>query len=128
MPTVITSLLKGEVARCSHGRQIRDFIFVEDVASAFAALLESEVQGALNIGSGQPVTVKSVVEMIADRLVQRELVKFGAVAVSDDESQLLVANNKRLTKEVGWRPVYDLDSGLDRTIEWWKKELTMSGK
>ena len=42
---VIQKLLRGESALCSHGRQIRDFLHVQDVADAFVALLNSDVRG-----------------------------------------------------------------------------------
>lgn len=47
VPSVIYSLLRREQVNCSHGNQIRDYLYVEDVASAFVALLESTLQGGL---------------------------------------------------------------------------------
>ena len=52
--SVIISLLSGREAPCTHGRQIRSFLHVADVGAAFAALLDSELEGAVNIGSGEP--------------------------------------------------------------------------
>ena len=52
MASVIRSLLAGEPARCSHGNQVRDYLFAEDVADAFVALLESDVTGPINIALG----------------------------------------------------------------------------
>jgi nucleoside-diphosphate-sugar epimerase len=46
---VIRALLQKQPARCSHGNQIRDFLYVQDAANAFVALLESDVRGAVNI-------------------------------------------------------------------------------
>lgn len=123
VPTVVKSLLKGEIARCSHGEQIRDFLFVKDVASAFVALLESPIEGPVNIASGQPIALKSIVEFISQRLGHPELVEFGAVPVSADEPPLLVADITRLTQEVGWKPKYTLEDGLLVTIDWWDKYL-----
>jgi len=74
--SVIRSLLKGEVALCTHGRQQRDFLHVEDVARAFAALLDSEVNGSVNIASGEPVAVRDVVMHIARNLDRDNLVRF----------------------------------------------------
>ena len=59
--SVIRSLLKGEPALCSPGEQVRDFLYAEDVADAFVALMESDVRGPVNIASGQPITVRAVV-------------------------------------------------------------------
>ena len=56
---------QGDPALCHHGRQVRDFLHVADVAAAFVALLESEVEGPVNVGSGVAVTQRQVVETIA---------------------------------------------------------------
>ena len=50
--SVIRALLSNTPALCSPGTQIRDFLYVEDVASAFMHLLDSDVTGAMNVGSG----------------------------------------------------------------------------
>jgi nucleoside-diphosphate-sugar epimerase len=118
--SVVNHLLKGERAPCSHGMQLRDFLYVQDVADAFVALLGSEVRGAVNIASGQAVTLKEVVGKIADTLEGNTLVDFGAVPVSPTEPPLLVAEVKRLSGEVGWQPKFTLDEGLEQTIEWWR--------
>lgn len=121
--SVIHSLLTGKQARCSHGNQIRDYLYVRDVADAFVALLESDVEGPVNIGSGRPVLLKDLVQMIADKLMNEEHINFGAVPVPLDEPPLVVADVQRLNKEVGWAPKYNLDQGLNETIIWWKKSL-----
>lgn len=120
--SVILSLLKGETAKCSHGNQIRDFIYVQDVADAFAALLESEVTGVVNIGSGKPIAIKDMVYKIADKLGRVDLIELGAIASNPREPPLLVADVTRLSQEVGWLPKFDLDRGLDQTITWWKSK------
>jgi nucleoside-diphosphate-sugar epimerase len=119
---VIRSLLREEPARCSHGSQIRDFLYVQDVAEAFVALLESEVSGPVNIASGQPVTLRELIHRIAAKFNRNDLVELDAVPTSPDEPPLLVADVRRLHDEVGWAPKYDLDTGLDQTIDWWKHE------
>ena len=123
VPSVISSALKREPIRCSHGSQIRDFLHVQDVASAFVALLNSDVSGPVNIASGRPVVLKDIIHKLAAMLGQQNLVELGAVHTSASEPPLLVADVARLSNEVGWRPTYDLDHGLDQTICWWKSNL-----
>jgi len=123
IPSVINSLLLNKPANCSHGRQIRDFLYVEDVASAFVALLQSEVQGAVNIASGIPISLKEVVSKIGEKLKRKDLIRLGTITVSSSEPPLLVADVRRLAKEVGWQPKYDLDRGLEQTIHWWRNYL-----
>lgn len=119
---VIGSLLRGEPALCSEGRQILDFIHVEDAASGLVALLESEVQGPVNIGSGRPVAVRDALEEIGRQLGRPELIRFGA-GPSTSEPERYWANTQRLNQEVGWGPHYGLASGITQTIDWWRATL-----
>ncbi|HUY84805.1 MAG TPA: NAD-dependent epimerase/dehydratase family protein, partial [Steroidobacteraceae bacterium] len=65
VPSVIRSLLGGHAADCSHGRQVRGFLHVADVGGAFAALLASRVEGAVNVGSDRSITIGALVDLIA---------------------------------------------------------------
>ena len=124
--SVIRSVLQGEPARCSHGNEIRDFLHVEDVASAFVALLESGVSGPVNIGSGRPVALKDVIHKIAYKVNRLDLIRLGDVPASANDPPLLLADVSRLLNEVNWRPKFDLDTGLEQTIEWWKDNLVVN--
>ena len=122
VPYVICSLLQDKPAHCTHGNYVRDFLHVQDVASAFVALLESAITGPVNIASGSPVALEAVVNTIADKLDKRELVRFGQRPSESTEPGSLTAEVKRLNNEVGWTPTYDLDQGLAQTIAWWKDQ------
>ncbi|MBI2267302.1 MAG: NAD(P)-dependent oxidoreductase [Armatimonadetes bacterium] len=121
VPSVIRSLLAGDPALSSHGGQIRDFLHVRDVAEAFVSLLESEVTGPVNIASGKPVTLREVIHKIADRLCRPDLVRLGSLPARPDDPDLLLADVRRLTREVGWMPRHTLDEGLEETIAWWRE-------
>jgi nucleoside-diphosphate-sugar epimerase len=123
VPSVVRPLLRGEPAECSHGRQVRDFLDVEDAAGAFVALLAGGVEGAVNIASGRPTTVAEVAEAIGDLTGRPELVRLGARPSPPGEPAVLVADATRLTREVGWRPRYDLHEGLRRAVEWWREPV-----
>lgn len=118
--SVIGSLLRGEPALCTAGTQRRDFLHVADVAAALVALLESSVQGPVNIGSGDAVPVARVVQIIAERLNAAALVRLGARPTPAGEPDLVVADVTRLRDEVGFAPTLDLSGGLADTIEYWR--------
>jgi nucleoside-diphosphate-sugar epimerase len=124
---VVHSLLQGELALCSEGKQILDFLHVEDAASAFIALLESDVQGPVNIGSGRPVAVRDVLQEIGHQLGRLEQIRFGARTASS-EVERFWANTQRLAKEVGWTPRYSLSSGIAQTIAWWRSAAGISAR
>jgi len=115
--SVIHALLAGRPALCSHGNQIRDFLHVADVASAFVALLESDVRGAINIASGKPVAIKDLVFQIARQIGREDLLHLGAIPVKENDPPVLIADIRRLSVEVGWRPTYGIDEGIINTIE-----------
>ena len=117
VPSVISSLLRNEPARCTHGNQVRDFMHVADVAAAFVELLGSDVKGAVNIASGVPTPLKDVIHAIADHLNKRDLVRLGAVPAPAGEPDALVADIGRLRDEVGFRPRFGLKQGIAQTIE-----------
>jgi nucleoside-diphosphate-sugar epimerase len=121
--SVIIGLLKGIDVKTSHGRQIRDYLCVEDVASAMAALLDSQVRGIVNIASGQPVAVRDLVTTVSDKIGKPELVKFGALPIPANDPPLILADVRRLNNEVRWHPRHSLDDGLDSTIAWWRARM-----
>ena len=120
--SVIHSLLKGQAAECSNGTQIRDFLHVTDVASAFVALLNCEIQGPVNIASGEAITIRDIVSRIGEKLGRVDLLKIGARSIPVEEPPLLLADVQRLNGEVGWRPALSLNAGLDATIDWWRNQ------
>ena len=102
-------------------------LHVADVGAAFAALLDSEVQGAVNIGSGDAVSLAELLESIAAQIGRPELLRLGARDAPASEPPLLVPKVERLRQELGWHPRFDLHEGLADTIAWWRQALQTSG-
>lgn len=121
--SVARALLKGEPAATSHGRQLRDYVHVQDLASAVVAALDSDLEGALNIGSGEAVALRDIVTRIGDIVGRPELLRIGEIAARPNDVPLVVADVTRLIHELGWRPRHDLASGLAQTIDWWRGRL-----
>lgn len=120
---VIRALLAGEPARCTHGRQVRDFMDARDAGAAFAALLDCDVEGPVNVASGVAVTVAEVAELLGDIVGRAELVRLGALEARAGDPPRLVADTTRLNTEVGFRPRYDLRAGLADAVAWWQQRL-----
>ena len=129
VPSVIESLLRDKPARCTHGRQLRDYLHVADVASAFAAILDGEVEGIVNIASGQEISVRTLVEKIADAVgAPRAMLEFGAIAAAPGDSPRVVADIRRLRDEVGFRQRWQLGDGVAQTIEWWRSRESLASE
>lgn len=97
IPATVAKLRAGQSMPLSHGEQQRDFVYAPDAAKMLVGLLNSDATGSFNIGSGEPRSVRSVVEAIADRLNARALLQFGAVAPRAWEPPFLVADMRKLT-------------------------------
>jgi nucleoside-diphosphate-sugar epimerase len=120
--SVMISLLEGREALCSSGRQVRAFLHSADVGSAFAQLLASHVEGAVNVASGESLPVRDLVMKIGALAGRADLIRLGARSGGEDPP-LLTADVSRLTDEVGFSPAFTLDSGLADTFDWWRREL-----
>lgn len=123
LPGVVCSILNGQQAKCTAGTQIRDFLHAFDVASALVALLNSDAEGSVNVGSGEPVTIADVAQRAATLAGRPDLLRLGALPARPDEPASIVADVRRLRNEVGWRPSLTLDEGLADVVSWWKREL-----
>jgi nucleoside-diphosphate-sugar epimerase len=128
VPDIVNSLLRGDEAHCSHGRQVRDFMHVIDAANAFIALLESNVAGPVNVASGIPITIKDLALKIGDQIDRRDMLKFGTKYAGENEPAILTADVKRLKNEVGFVPKFDIEFGLEQTINWWKDSIEGKAK
>jgi nucleoside-diphosphate-sugar epimerase len=123
VPSMVLALMRGEPARMTEGTQRRDFLHSADSGAAFAALANSDITGAVNIATGQAVSLRELAEQIARHLGREELLRVGAVAGAEDEVPALVADVTRLHDELGWRPQIELADGLADVIAWWRERI-----
>jgi CDP-glucose 4,6-dehydratase len=131
VPGTIRSVLRGErpIIR-SDGQYLRDYFFVEDGAAAYTLLAESlagnrEVQSqAFNFSNETPVTVLELVERTL-RLMNSGL----APIVQNDvknEIRCQYLNSGKARRMLGWSPLYTLDEGLRKTIDWYRNFFGVS--
>ncbi len=108
----------GEQVRLGNLRSVRDYVFVEDVARAVVAAVESDLPGlsTVNIGSGSGRTVEEVVRALGD-LVGRKL------RVTSIPTQRRVVDRPYLVADIGragalldWGPAVSFEEGLARTL------------
>jgi len=78
VPYIRRQLEAEQEVLLTRGDQVRDFLDVKDAARMIADVALGEVQGAVNICSGEAVTVRQLAERIADEYGRRELLRFGA--------------------------------------------------
>lgn len=123
IPSLIRGLLRGETVACSHGRQIRDFIHVDDVAAGLVELLCGEAGGAFNLGTGRAASLREIAALVTARLGHAERVQFGARPAPPGDPQRVVADMRRMKAATGWQPEVGLEQGIDHAIAAWRERL-----
>ena len=125
VPGTIRSVLRGQppVIR-SDGKSLRDYFYVEDGASAYLLLAErlaedGSLRGqAFNFSNETPVTVIDLVDRILRMMGSRLTPEVRNDAPNEIPEQFLDA--KKARQALNWRPVFSLDAGLRRTIDWYR--------
>jgi CDP-glucose 4,6-dehydratase len=124
VPGTIRSVLRGErpVIR-SDGTLIRDYFYVEDGAAAYMLLAERlacdpALRGAaFNFSNELQLTVREMVERILALMSAKSGFEVRDAATNEIPHQYLSA--KRAREQLGWQPLFSLDEGLRRTIDWY---------
>lgn len=126
IPGTIRSILRGQppVIR-SDGEYIRDYFYVEDGAAAYMLLAEQlatrpELKGqAFNFSNELQVTVREIVERISSKMNSKFPPDIRNEISNEIRHQYLSAEKART--EINWKPMFNLDEGLQKTIEWYKE-------
>lgn len=115
-----TRLLRGDPALIyGDGLQTRDFVYVGDVAQAFARAAVVDVTGAINIGTGSETTINTVVGMLAHSC-GGEVEHAAGLPGEARRSRL----RGRASDALGWHPQTPLSAGLERTVQYFKRKVT----
>ena len=128
IPGTIRSILRNPrpVIR-SDGKYIRDYFYVEDGAAAYMLLAEqlaarTELKGqAYNFSNEIQVTVEEIVERILKLMNSNLRPNVRNEVENEINHQYLSAEKAR--RELNWSPLFTLDMGLDKTINWYKDFL-----
>ncbi len=129
VPGTIRSALQGEAPIIrSDGKHQRDYIYAADGVSAYLTLAQSlshrhELRGAaFNFGSNAPVSVLTLVEQILAACGRADLAPVVLNQAQDEiVNQSLDATKAR--EELGWRAEFELERGLNETVEWYRGVL-----
>jgi len=112
-------MLKGEPPTIfGDGNQLRDYVYVGDVAEANLIALEKGDNQIFNIGTGKGVSVNELFGCL------KEIMKFEKEAIyapaRAGELFRSVLNAKKIKKELGWKPKVKIKKGLKLTLKWYE--------
>lgn len=100
------------------GNQLRDYIYVEDVAKAHAAVINTSGSRIYNIGSGSGILMKGILKILA-HIVKRKLTIEDMKKRRGDPMKL-VADTTAIRNEIGWKPEVSLEEGLLKTFRYYE--------
>lgn len=93
------------------GEQTRDFTYVSDVVAAFVAAARSDrVDGVYNVGTGTPVSVNRLVELIGATEIQR-------IPKRPGEPDCTCADITRIRRDLGWQARVTIEEGVAKLLE-----------
>jgi nucleoside-diphosphate-sugar epimerase len=111
IPWVARELRAGRPVDLTDGTQVRDHLHVADVAAGLVTLLLAGASGIYNVCSGEPVSLREVLETVGEIVGRPDLLRFGARPHRAGEIMFLAGNSARL-RALGWSPRYALRDGL----------------
>lgn len=104
------------------GKQVRDFVSVEDVARANIQAMESRVAGGVfNIGTGRSRSVNDIAALLIRRIRPEAKPEYGALQPGEPGSS--IANIARAMEHLQFMPCFDLEDKIDEIIEWNRMKL-----
>ncbi len=126
IPYLIQTLLKQQLSLLKVNlHQVRDFLHVQDLASAFVHLVDHDSVGIYNMASGQPIALEQIFLQIAKQL------NIPQVDIDDwlktnkslqSTSDIIFADIHKIT-QTGWTPQVSLQEGIVDAIQYWKEKM-----
>ena len=123
LPTLIRKFetMKDVVPLWGTGKAIREFLHVDDLASACLFALELEnPPDLMNVGSGEEVTIKELAEAVKAATGSTAKIEWDATKPDGTPRKLC---DTALIRSLGWKPAIDLKKGLELTVASYRAEL-----
>lgn len=121
VPLIIANAIEDkELPVYGDGLNVRDWLYVEDCCRAIDAVLHNGQSGEIyNIGSRAEKTNLEVVHALLDLVGKpRSLIKFVKDRLGHDRRY--ATDPSRLETELGWRPLETFESGMEKTVRWYR--------
>ena len=121
IPFIINSCLQNKKFPCTTGVQFRDFLYIDDFVESIYKCLDNKksYKEIINVGLGKPVQVKKIINKIKNS-VRSGHPEFGKILMRNDEQKKVYPSIKKASKYINWRPKISIESGLNKTIKFYK--------
>jgi nucleoside-diphosphate-sugar epimerase len=121
IPGLITYGLQGKYPPLVHPDTARDFVHVDDVATAYLKLTEKHDEDyapIYNLGSGQQSTLQELVTICRDLLKIPSEPQWNTMQQRQWDTNIWVSDSSKMQHHYGWQPRYTIQEGLEATIAW----------
>ena len=124
IPEIIRQIMKGDVVKLGNLNAKRDLTYVTDTARGIILSLVKEgiVGEVINIGSQRSYSIKELVSLISEIMGKKVSIEIDSSRFRPYDVDTLICDYERATKLLGWKPEVTVKEGLEKTIEWVKKE------
>jgi len=112
---IVHNLKNNQEVVINNGSLLRDYIFSKDIAGAFVKFLDGNIQGAVNICKGQTISLADFAAVFAKKLDKLQYLTI--LNKSNNDPLIIVGDNTRLTKEVGYNIQYDYERAADEILQ-----------
>ena len=120
IPIVINSCKDNKDFPCSHGRQSRDFLYINDLIEAFFLILKKpKTDGEIfNIGFGKPLKIRKIIERIL-RYYKSGKPQFNKIRFRKEEQMKIYPDIRKARRILNWKPKINFIKGLTKTIQYY---------
>ena len=101
------------------GKQLRDFVHVDDVARAFATVIDSdkEIWDIFNVGSGEAISIYDLAKLLA-RVLGKNIAPEILYKYRVGDVRHCFGDMSKIEKAFGFKPKHDLEKGMEELVEW----------
>ena len=119
---IVQALNDEDLTIYGDGSQTRSFSYVSDTVAGIIAMMESNHYEVFNIGNPYEMTVKELAETILKLTNSKSEIIYKPLP--NDDPQQRRPDISKAKEKLNWEPKVDLETGMNTTIEWIKKELS----
>ena len=118
----ITQMLKENIVYLGDKTTVRDWIYVDDHVDAYVKVLDNKkaIGEIIQVCSGNGYTTEETANIIAKLTNFKGKVIWNATPKRPLDARILIGDNSKAKKLLGWMPKYDLETGLKKTIDYWR--------
>jgi len=123
----VRAFMKGEsIEVYGDGEQLRDMTYIDDVVNATITMDRLQGYNIINVGSGNPLTLNRMIRIIIDKMG----IENPEIIYTDKQAgdvRVTYACISRAKELLDWEPEWDIEEGIEKTVEWFKSDYRLTG-